>query len=450
MRRALFSVIGISILISIGAVAVRLLPETPPLCKDCNVVIISLDTFAAESTSLINPSQDTTPFSASLGTKSFVFDAAYAQAPWVSPSHAALFTGAYPWDLNVYDLDDPLPNNVETLAESLQKNGYQTAGFSSGAFVLSRLNYDQGFDEWEDTLQKAQAEQPYNPLENALTWISNSTPAPFFLFLRPFELYDPYTEPQTIRIEDVVSINTQPNGYTAEEARQLKNAYLAKVTEADRAVEKVYQALEARNLNENTVFIILGDHGKEFGEHGSVMFDSASLYVEALHVPLLIHVPHTKGSRIVEPVELRSVPKTVLNIIGASGDFDSYSLLPYIKGARTGNQLVKSQTIYSRDTLLKILTESYARVRTNHPTKTAVEHQGNTYNSAYSVIKGNWHVIKNFDGSTSLYNLQTDTQEQNNLGGDLLSLMQTLTLAERITVQELLKQVKKVTREEEK
>ena len=68
---------------------------------------------------------------------------------------------------------------------------------------------------------------------------------------------------------------------------------------------------------ENTLIIISSDHGEEFQEH-KVMHHGNSLYRASVQVPLLLLFPDNRsaGKSVSEPVSLRNIPATVMDIIG--------------------------------------------------------------------------------------------------------------------------------------
>ena len=70
----------------------------------------------------------------------------------------------------------------------------------------------------------------------------------------------------------------------------------------------------------NTLVIITSDHGEEFGEHG--VFDHGySLYLDEVHVPLVILAATAPAGRVVaEPVSLRDLPATVVDLLGLAAD----------------------------------------------------------------------------------------------------------------------------------
>ena len=115
-----------------------------------NVLLIVLDTVRADHLSLYGHSRPTSTTLERLARKGVRFDRARAAAPWTLASHASLFTGRRPHELNVRWMH-PLADGFLTLAEYLGSRGYATAGFVGNTFYCaydSGLN--RGFTHYED------------------------------------------------------------------------------------------------------------------------------------------------------------------------------------------------------------------------------------------------------------------------------------------------------------
>ena len=73
-------------------------------------------------------------------------------------------------------------------------------------------------------------------------------------------------------------------------------------------------------LLDNTLIIITSDHGELHGEHG-IYGHGSHLYREVADVPLLVVGPVRvpRGTTIAEPVSLRDLPTTVVDLLGFAG-----------------------------------------------------------------------------------------------------------------------------------
>jgi len=92
-------------------------------------------------------------------------------------------------------------------------------------------------------------------------------------------------------------------------------------------------------LYEETIFVVFGDHGEAFGEHGRYGHENVP-YEESLRVPLLIHAPGWfEGSERAEGLSnLTDVLPTVIEMLGyelKNGNYPGYSLLHALPEDRT-------------------------------------------------------------------------------------------------------------------
>jgi arylsulfatase A-like enzyme len=92
----------------------------------------------------------------SLAKEGSLYDRAVAPASWTLPSHAGMFTGLYPWDVNLrYPDTSETRFPTSTLAENLLSLGYRTASFSANPFICGGSKLARGFEiaywgNWSD------------------------------------------------------------------------------------------------------------------------------------------------------------------------------------------------------------------------------------------------------------------------------------------------------------
>src|SRR5262249_39401098 len=130
-------------------------PRTSAASGKPNVVLITMDTTRADHLSCYGYARATTPVLEKSTQRGSRFDRAYAVASWTLPSHASMFTGLLPSVHGAIESHWWLDSSETTLAEILQRNGYATAGFVSGPFLLSSMNMAQGFQYYDDQLDFA-------------------------------------------------------------------------------------------------------------------------------------------------------------------------------------------------------------------------------------------------------------------------------------------------------
>jgi arylsulfatase A-like enzyme len=109
------------------------------------------------------------------------------------------------------------------------------------------------------------------------------------------------------------------------------NSYLNCLRYQDHFVKNLIDQYKELGLYENTIFVILGDHGEAFGEHRRFQHDDV-MWEEGLKVPLLIHASgwFEEGERVEGPSNHTDVLPTVLEMLGyeiQDGEYPGYSLL---------------------------------------------------------------------------------------------------------------------------
>lgn len=405
----------------------------PAECIGCNVILISLDTFGAKHSSVYDASLNTTPLlEKRVSRGSFVFDNAYTQASWTLPSHTSMLTGEYPWDLRIWLPENGLPRSTRTLPAVLKEYGYQTAAFSNGAFVRPEWGFANGFDEFYGHTEEEYWEDLPGLFDEATEWLQKNSRGekPFFLFLRPFEIHDPYISKNSsvppFNFKEIIALNLKMGGPEIKDADETRTAYREEIQEADKWLDDFLNTLYKSRFGRNTIVVITSDHGEEFREHGNIGVHGHTVYRELIHVPLIILTPNQRAEqRIVSSVEVRSVPSTIAQSIGIrTQEFPADSLVPLIHG-ESADRVVLSKTFGTPAMFRQKVRELTSRSTIYEKRKEVLTVEGNPIFSSpyqFSAIQGKWHVIRREDGKVEVYNMTTDPDEQNNLAFEVWSL----------------------------
>lgn len=115
-----------------------------------NVLLITLDALRQDHISAFGYSRPTTPHIDSLARDGIVFRNVVPSGCSTKASLTSLFTSVDYRYHHILSHGSVLPDEYETLAEVFKRSGYQTAGFVATPHLLAELNYDQGFDVYED------------------------------------------------------------------------------------------------------------------------------------------------------------------------------------------------------------------------------------------------------------------------------------------------------------
>jgi arylsulfatase A-like enzyme len=408
-----------------------------------NVLLIVMDTVRAQSLSLYGYGKSTTPGLESLAQTGVVFDSALAAAPWTLPSHASMFTGHWPHELNV-DWRTPLDGTYTTLAEALKGQGYVTAGFISNLIYGSAAHgLDRGFVYYRDfpvslgeaivsssllnlvsSSSRVRNRLNYHRVLNRktvedinaefLNWLSNTGQRPFFGFLNYMDAHEPYLPPEGFADrfgpprKNAVFEHSAVDAFrpakwemSPAEVQSEVAEYDGAIAYIDRELTQLIDELAKRGLLENTVLIVTSDHGEHIGEH-RLFGHGNSLYRTVLGVPLLISFPgHVPAGAVVrKPVTLRDIPATVMDLIGSS----SSSTFPGLSLSRYW----QSKGDLGPDGL--VISEAGKRVfgaqRSWYPL---------TKGDMRSIVSAGYHYIQNDNGDEELYDFAKDPAELDNL-----------------------------------
>lgn len=323
----------------------RLLPDAPAR-PGPNVVIVSLDTLRADRLGTYGYSaRETSPRLDAWAAESAVFLDTWTQAPFTLPSHVSLFSGQFPSVHGVrMHLDRPHPTATTLLAEWLLEHGWSTAAFTAGGYVSPDFGFGRGFQRYGslEPLANLESERVRSMIERypgttvemfaeqqwdtVLDWIDEHADESFLLFAHSYTVhqFDP-------RLESLAALGLDADTRAADDELQtwltrfetppddvlarLDALYDATVRQADAAVGRLLDRLDALGLTDETIVIVTSDHGKELGERGLVAHGH-SLHEELLRVPLIIKVPGDPPRRVEEPAMLVDVLPTLCDALG--------------------------------------------------------------------------------------------------------------------------------------
>lgn len=167
-----------------------------------------------------------------------------------------------------------------------------------------------------------------------------------------------------------------------EEWRRAMQGYLASVSFADAAVGEILDALDKSGHADNTVVVLLGDHGFHFGDKDR--WEKFTLWDRGGRTTFLMKLPGVGPRVVTPPVSMLDVVPTVLSALG----------LPRPEGLE-GHDLTPLIQNPARHW-------PYAAVQTYQQNNNGVR-------------QGRWNYIRYQDGSEELYDLQQDPNEWRNL-----------------------------------
>jgi arylsulfatase A-like enzyme/Tfp pilus assembly protein PilF len=340
MRRFLRYVLGIGT-VCLCSVSPVLAVEPSPAVTKPNLLLITLDTVRADHLSCNGSKNAQTPHLDRLARSGVNFTRARTSVPLTLPAHASIMTGNYPPVHGVRDNGSyRLPEEQLTLAEVLDRHGYETAAFI-GAFVLDRsFGLAQGFDtydagDWSSVsgLENLAAERSGDAVRDAFSsWLEDRTwEGPFFAWIHLYDPHAPYVPPEPFR------------------KRYAGNPYAGEIAYTDAVVGKIVEDLETSELFDSTLIAVVGDHGEALGEHGE-QTHSLLIYNSTIHVPMLLHFPGLvpSGKTVDHLTRTIDLAPTILDYLGVSQTFgQGTSLRPLVEGKKPDEEIVAySESLY--------------------------------------------------------------------------------------------------------
>jgi arylsulfatase A-like enzyme len=429
-----------------------------------NVLLIVWDTVRAANLSVYGYKRGTTPNLERLASRGVRFDPAFSTSSWTLPAHASLFTGRWPHELGV-DWKSALRDDVPTLAGYLGAHGYDTAGFAANLDYCTRESgLARGFAHYEDFpvelyevfaryvalgsrleisdwagvlgmfLEKCSGRsleklipRSREHAKNAaavdgafLGWLSRrqGPRRPFFAFLNYNDAHTPYEVPD----RSIPGFGLRPAtsrdrlmlfGWNSADKAKLESkdvrmaidVYDDCIAYLDRRLGILLDELGRRGVLDDTVVIVTADHGEHLGDH-LLFFHGCSLYRQLVQVPLVIVDPERAPANrvVVEPVSLRDVPATVVDLLslGRDAPFPGRSLARFWGQDQKADRSLPEPLLMEMGKLLLFANQG-REPAAKGPMK--------------SLVAGGMHYIRSGDGLEELYALRSDPEEQHNTAG---------------------------------
>jgi arylsulfatase A-like enzyme/Flp pilus assembly protein TadD len=299
--------------------------------RGANILLVTIDTLRADHVGAYGATTGLTPTLDRLAREGWRFETAYAHVPLTLPSHATLFTGAYPFVNGVRDNGSfRFDGKHPTLATTLKAAGYRTGAFVA-AFVLdARFGLNAGFDVYDDKYGSRSAggalsvsERPADKvLDAAATWIAGAGAQgqPWFAWVHLYDPHEPYDPPEPYR------------------TRYASDAYSGEIAFADAQLGAALDRLTRQGHLGRTLVVVAADHGESLGEHQE-RTHGLFAYDATLRVPLVVWAPSAIQPRVVNaPARLVDVMPTVLDLAGLAASAPSgQSLRPLAGGDPPGH-----------------------------------------------------------------------------------------------------------------
>ncbi|MEQ1504940.1 MAG: sulfatase [Myxococcota bacterium] len=416
-----------------------------------DVLFIVMDTVRAKSVSAYGYDRPTTPTFDGLAREGVLFGQATSPATWSLPAHASLFTGHFPSSHAAHDetrfLDDKLP----TIAQTMVEKGWETRCFTANPYISDTFGLTRGF-QWTDQAWitgaggrgfsfvyrlidalgfAAEDKGGGQVVDNLERWMA-TRPAdapPAFVFVNFLEAHFPFNQlPEQhlhafTQASDSSLAAASQTAFGVQFGRQLTpeeydtirqpilDMYDGGVQYTDALVGQVVDLWRKRGTLDNTVVVVLGDHGEMVGEHGAFGHVS-SMYQPDLHVPMMIRYPSRipAGSRIDQPISTVATFATVMDLVNQAPakPLQVGSLLPGLTGETVGIPVISER--YEE----KMLADRFTPGTANGKGPLLMPH------GRYRAYRaGNWKLTTDsLAAGPWLFDLGADPDEQQNRAAD--------------------------------
>lgn len=304
-----------------------------------NVLFITLDTTRANRLGCYGYKKALTPALDQLASEGVLYEHAYAPVPLTLPSHASMFTGLYPPEHGVrVNGRESLPAGIPNLASLLAEQGYATGAFVS-AFPLDRkFGLQRGFQVYSDELNDVkidkgrQLRDAVSVTDASINWMQKNVTSSFFCWVHFYDPHHPYLQ------------------HSAEFGDQFKEGpYDAEIAYIDRQIKRLRDFLDEQGMLENTLIVVVGDHGESLGEHQERRHGNM-VYGSTLHVPMLMRLPDApvKNRRVTAAASLVDLLPTILDVmkLPAVERISGISRAPELISVKQGSGEVPARLIY--------------------------------------------------------------------------------------------------------
>ncbi len=364
--------------------------------KSPNILILMADQMTPRVLATYGGTVARTPTIDRLAREGVVFENAYCNSPLCAPSRYALMSGQLPSATGGYDNAAEFPADTPTFAHYLRAAGYLT--ILSGKMHFCGADQLHGFEErlttdiypadfgwtpdwtrpgerldWYHTMDSVVQAGPcvrsnqldfdeeviFAARQRVFDLARDRDGRPFCMVVSLTHPHDPFSipepwwsrrsdeeidrprtpagaapdDPHARRLRRVIGLEDQPVGDAQIQAA--RRAYYGACAFVDDGFGQVLGALDDARLAEDTIVIVIADHGEMLGERG--LWYKMSFFEPACRIPMIVHAPgRFAARRIGESVSLVDILPTLLDLAGAkpalAAPIAGRSLAPHLEG----------------------------------------------------------------------------------------------------------------------
>ncbi|VGO20855.1 Choline-sulfatase [Pontiella sulfatireligans] len=417
--------------------------------KPLNVLFITIDDLRPEIGCYVNDEVKTPNIDrlAKMGVK---FNKAYSQYPVCNPSRASFLSGKRPDELGIVSNMIPLREkwpDIVTLPQLFRENGYFTAGMGKllhmgldenglATHFRDDLSFEHQFKALDSSPKIGKKGEGRKLGDGSIVWaywraaeggdeaqpdgmlaaeavrvLEENHDQPFFIGVGFHKPHDPFVAPKEYFEGyplDEVKLAKEPkdrtpllryslsdkdffSSFTEQDQKEFKRAYHACVTFTDAQVGKIFEVMDRHKLWDNTIVLLMGDHGYHLGERG--WWNKVTVFECGARAPLMMWVPgmESMGQETDSVIEFLDIYPTLVDLCGLKA--------PHALSGKTMRSVLQNPSKDWRKS-------AYTQVT-----------RGNKM-MGYSVRDGRYRYIQwgvNGEGGAELYDHEKDDGEYYNL-----------------------------------
>jgi lipoteichoic acid synthase len=307
---------------------VRLKPT--PHTQRRHLALIHLESVRERSATPYQDDLDTMPYLAGLAKDSLLVERAYTTIPHTSKALVSVNSGLYPSPET--DIVEAEPGGIPArcLAELLAEQGYKSAWFQSATQTFEDRpqlvkNFGYGhFQAYESMNTEGFQQANYLGFEDDIMlepsrrWLEENGGHPTLVMFLGVTPHHQYLAPTRYGLKHFAE---KPG----------LGRYMNAIRYDDFWTRNIVEMYKNLGLYEDTIFVIYGDHGEGFAEHGRYQHDGV-IWEEGLRVPLIVHDPQgfDGGARVEGPAHLMDFAPTIVGMLGyevVDGEYPGRSVL---------------------------------------------------------------------------------------------------------------------------
>ncbi len=346
--------------------------------KNPNILLLTIDTLRADALGCYGHPKSISPEIDQLAEQGVMFEQAITSGSWTQAAFPVMLTSTY---ASMYGgCLGPLSPDRPSPVEALSRSGYQTAAFSTSPLLSRALGYDRGFNHFVDLdpeerdpvlrrikgghrllglpathavarllRRQSRPARLYVPAEaltdQFLDWLPE-TDRPFFAWLHYMDVHWPYhlenelTRPVEIAqawkdLRQLYQANWNGAPISPQQRRHFIELYEKAVRYTDSQIGRLLRALDRAGVLQNSIIILVSDHGEEFLERKHWGHFETNLHDEIVRVPLIFKLPEKPAvQRVTHQVSLLDLMPTILELGGcpAPDGMEGVSLIPLWNG----------------------------------------------------------------------------------------------------------------------